>query len=583
MCGIIGYIGNNCLNSLINGLEKLEYRGYDSSGIALNTSPITIFKDVGKVNHLKTIIDYKINCNIGIGHTRWATHGKPNKINAHPQISYNRRFALVHNGVIENYLELKEKYLSNVNFVSSTDTEVIVNLLAKLAEENSLLQSLNKLNNLLKGSYALVIIDVLDKENLYFLKNQTPLVIGHNTNEMFIASDYLAFNKKIKKQIIIKDKQYGFINKNNINIYNKNGNKINYKEEKIIIENIKLSNNNYQYHMEKEIYDEPLLIDEIINHYYKNNKLNIKKRIINKINQADKIYIIACGSSYYSGNLGKYYFEHFKNKPVEVILASEALYDFPLVSKKPLFIFISQSGETLDVINVIKLCKEKKYYILGITNSFNSTITHLCNDILYLYAGREISVASTKAVLGQCIILLLLAKNNISQDLINLKEEIKRILLHKEDINSLALTISKYQDVFILGKNLDYYIALEGALKLKEISYIHAEAFSSGELKHGSLALIDNKVGIIGLLTQKDVSNIMRTNLLEASSRGGNIYTFAKKELSKQDNFILNDLPIYIMPLSLLVCMQLLSFFVAKIKNNEIDTPRNLAKSVTVE
>ena len=225
----------------------------------------------------------------------------------------------------------------------------------------------------------------------------------------------------------------------------------------------------------------------------------------------------------------------------------------------------------------------KETYFNYITNSFNSTITHLCNDILYLYAGREISVASTKAVLGQCIILLLLAKNNISQDLINLKEEIKRILLHKEDINSLALTISKYQDVFILGKNLDYYIALEGALKLKEISYIHAEAFSSGELKHGSLALIDNKVGIIGLLTQKDVSNIMRTNLLEASSRGGNIYTFAKKELSKQDNFILNDLPIYIMPLSLLVCMQLLSFFVAKIKNNEIDTPRNLAKSVTVE
>ena len=230
MCGIIGYIGKNTIKTLINGLEKLEYRGYDSSGIALNTSPITIFKDVGKVSHLKNIIDYKINCNIGIGHTRWATHGKPNKINAHPQISYNKRFALVHNGVINNYLELKKKYLSDINFISSTDTEVIVNLLAKLAEKNSLLSSINKLNKLLKGSYALVIMDVLDKENLYFLKNQTPLVIGHNDNEIFIASDYLVFNPNIKKQIIIKDTEYGFINKNNINIYNKNGNKINYKE-----------------------------------------------------------------------------------------------------------------------------------------------------------------------------------------------------------------------------------------------------------------------------------------------------------------------------------------------------------------
>lgn len=583
MCGIIGYIGKNTIKTLINGLEKLEYRGYDSSGIALNTSPITIFKDVGKVSHLKNIIDYKINCNIGIGHTRWATHGKPNKINAHPQISYNKRFALVHNGVINNYLELKKKYLSDINFISSTDTEVIVNLLAKLAEKNSLLSSINKLNKLLKGSYALVIMDVLDKENLYFLKNQTPLVIGHNDNEIFIASDYLVFNPNIKKQIIIKDTEYGFINKNNIIIYNKNGNKINYKEENIILEKIKLSNNNYQYHMEKEIYDEPLMIDEIINHYFKNNILNINKRIINKINQADKIYIIACGSSFYSGNLGKYYFEHFKNKPVEVILASEALYDFPLVSKNPLFIFISQSGETLDVINVIKLCLEKQYYTLGITNSFNSTITHLCNDILYLYAGREISVASTKAVLGQNIILLLLTKENVYQDLINLKTEITRIFSHKEELNSLSLDIYNHRGIFILGKNIDYYIALEAALKLKEISYIHAEAFPSGELKHGSLALIDNNSIVIGLLTQKNVCNIMRTNLLEVSSRGGKIYTFVKNELSKQDNFILNDLPSYIMPLSLLVCLQLLSFYIAKNKKIDMDTPRNLAKSVTVE
>ena len=585
MCGIVGYIGNkNCCDILLNGLKKLEYRGYDSAGIALKEEKITIFKDAGKVAHLETILNKNIDSNIGIGHTRWATHGKPNKINSHPHLSFNQRFALVHNGVIENYLFLKEKYLKDIKFVSETDSEVIVNLLAKLCENHTVIDSLKKLNHLLKGSFALAIID---KENdaLYFMKNQTPLTIGFNHEENIIASDTIAFPERFDQQIILNDGDYGFIKNNKIVIYDSTDKLINYhflsveKEKKVFI------NDSFQYHMEKEIHDQPLLIQEIINHYFINQKRNINPQIIQNINECDKIYIIACGSSYYSGNIGKYYFETFLHKMTEVLLASEALYSFPLLTQKPFFIFVSQSGETLDVINIVKECKRRKIKNLAITNAFNSTITHLCDDICYLYAGREISVASTKAFLGQCLIFLILSNNNLQlNDLLLLKKEIENILLKKEQINSISQKIMNYHDVFYLGRNLDYFIALEGALKLKEISYIHAEAFASGELKHGSLALIDETTSIIGLISQEKTASITRTNIMESTSRGAEAFIISKKSLSKEkDHFILNDLPNYLIPLSELIFVQLLAFYTAKNKGNEVDTPRNLAKSVTVE
>lgn len=585
MCGIVGYIGNkNCCDILLNGLKKLEYRGYDSAGIALKKEKITIFKDAGKVAHLETILNQNIDSNIGIGHTRWATHGKPNKINSHPHLSFNQRFALVHNGVIENYLFLKEKYLKDIKFVSETDSEVIVNLLAKLSENHTVIDSLKKLNHLLKGSFALAIID---KENdaLYFMKNQTPLTIGFSHEENIIASDTIAFPERFDQQIILNDGDYGFIKNNKIVIYDSTDKLVNYhflpveKEKKVFI------NDSFQYHMEKEIHDQPLLIQEIINHYFINQKRNINSQIIQNINECDKIYIIACGSSYYSGNIGKYYFETFLHKMTEVLLASEALYFFPLLTQKPYFIFVSQSGETLDVINIVKECKRRKIKNLAITNAFNSTITHLCDDICYLYAGREISVASTKAFLGQCLIFLILSNNNLQlNDLLLLKKEIENILLKKEQINSISQKIMNYHDVFYLGRNLDYFIALEGALKLKEISYIHAEAFASGELKHGSLALIDETTSIIGLISQEKTASITRTNIMESTSRGAEAFIISKQSLSKEkDHFILNDLPNYLIPLSELIFVQLLAFYTAKNKGNEVDTPRNLAKSVTVE
>lgn len=587
MCGIVGILSNqNCIDSLISGLEKLEYRGYDSSGIALNTTPITIFKDVGKVKHLKEIINYDITSNLGIGHTRWATHGKPSKENSHPHISYNQRFALVHNGVIENYLSLKNKYLKDINFYSQTDTEVIVNLLSYLAEEYDVLTCLKKLNSLLIGSYALCIIDTKNKDTIYFMKKQTPLTIGFNEKNKVISSDSLAFNDAINQQILLDDGDYGYLNTSGIVIYDKLNQKVNRKIIAVEKEKKFFINNNFQYHMEKEIHDQVFLIDELINHYVYKNQIQINQNILNSINESDKIYIIACGSSFYSGNIGKYYFEHFKQIPVEIFLASEAIYDFPLLSKKPFFIFVSQSGETLDVLNFLKQVKEKNIPTLGITNSPNSTITHLCDDILYLYAGREISVASTKAFLGQCIIFLLLSyeQENIKQDLLSLKEEIKNILSHKNLIENFANSIKNYKDIFYLGRNLDYYISLEGALKLKELSYIHAEAFASGELKHGSLALLDEGTAVIGLNTQDSTSLIMRTNIMECNARGAKSFVISKKSLSKEkDHFIINDLPNYLIPLSELVVVQLLAFYTAKAKGNEVDMPRNLAKSVTVE
>lgn len=417
------------------------------------------------------------------------------------------------------------------------------------------------------------------------MKNQTPLTIGSHLEEKIIASDVIAFPEEFNQQIILHDGDYGFISKKNIVIYDNNDQLVDYQYTPVKKEKKIFSNDSYQYHMEKEIHDQPLLIQEIIDNYFNNGLININPHIQQNIEECDKIYIIACGSSYYSGNIGKYYFETFLHKMTEVILASEALYSFPLLSQKPYFIFVSQSGETLDVINIIKECKKRKIKNLAITNAFNSTITHLCDDICYLYAGREISVASTKAFLGQCLLFLILSKKDLQiNDLISLKKEIENILLKKEQINIISQKIMSYHDVFYLGRNLDYFIALEGALKLKEISYIHAEAFASGELKHGSLALIDEKTAVIGLISQEKTSSITRINIMESTSRGAEALIISKRSLAKEkDHFIINDLPDYLMPLSELIFAQLLAFYTAKNKGNEVDTPRNLAKSVTVE
>ena len=589
MCGIVGYIGvKNAKDILLNGLKKLEYRGYDSAGIALELNQgIAIFKDVGKVESLEIKIPHFYS-KVGIGHTRWATNGIVNDVNAHPHFSSSRRFCIVHNGVIENDKELKETYLQNYKFVSDTDTEVLINLIEELYQEN-LITTLKNIKPLLKGSYSFLILDENNLNTIYFMKNQTPLLIGVGDNENVIASDSLAFPCEINKMILLNDGDYGYLNAREVKIYNKQHNLIN---PIILDRNINedtVDKKEFSHHMLKEIFEQPSMIDTLKHKYIKNDSLNFDSSVKDKLNSCDKIFIIACGSSYYSSLIGKRYFEKFLKKDVDVLLGSECISHFPLTSKNPLFIFVSQSGETLDVLNVIKQCNILAYKTIGITNSPNSSICHLCDDVLYLYAGREISVASTKAFLGQSLLFYLLSKMN-SKD-INIKNELNEF---KETTNSifdklsLIKTISNqlkdYRDIFVLGRDLDYFIALESALKLKEISYIHAEAFPSGELKHGPIALLDSNTAVIGLTSNQNTDSSLRVNLKECEVRNAKIFTFSTSNVSKEnDTFIIKNVNSNLNPLVMLIVTQLLSFYVAKSKGNDIDMPRNLAKSVTVE
>ena len=583
MCGIVGYIGNNeAVSYLLSGLQKLEYRGYDSCGIALKKDKIKIFKSVGKIKNLTNLIDENQRSNIGIGHTRWATHGIPNVSNCHPHISYQKNFVLVHNGIIENYQEIKNKYLKDIPLYSSTDTEVIVNLIEVLYQDN-VLSTLKEIKKIIKGSYALVIIHH-QEDKLYFMKNQTPLTIGHNLDEFFLSSDSISFPSFINQQIILDDGDYGYVDYTSINIYDSNNDKKDIVYKDIIRDEELINQKTFSHHMEKEIHDQPLMIDKLIKLYFNGDKLNIPTSIINNIHSSNTIYLVGCGSSYYSANMGKYFLEKYLHKQVQVILASEAIYQLPLLSKNPYFIFLSQSGETLDVINLIKQIKKLNIKTLAITNSINSSITHLCDESLFIQAGREISVASTKAFLGQTLLLLILANNNCKNDLINLKKEIINLLDNLDIIKQISKTLTNYKDVFYLGRNIDYNIALEASLKLKEISYIHAEAFPAGELKHGTLALIDNNVAVISLISQENISSIMRTNIMETSSRGAKTIVISSNNVShNSDDLTLNYINEDLSPLLILVSTQLIAYYTSLYKGNEIDTPRNLAKSVTVE
>lgn len=583
MCGIIGYLGSkNAVNYLINGLQKLEYRGYDSCGISLKQEKIKTIKSVGKVKNLSSLISKDDYASIGIGHTRWATHGIPSINNCHPHNSYNNQFVLVHNGTIDNYQTLKDKYLKDINLYSSTDTEILVNLIAKVYD-GDVLKTLKNIQKLLIGSYSIVLLNK-DENKLYFVKNQTPLVFAHLNHEYFLASDCLAFPSFINKHIILDDGDFGYISHNGFEIFNQDGSikKLQYKE--VLFEETLIDNSLFSHHMEKEIYDQPIMIEKIISYYFNDNGINISKNIFDNIANSNHIYLVGCGSSYYSANMGKYYIEKHLKKEVSIILASEALYQLPIIAENAYFIFISQSGETLDVINLLKIVKTKNIKTLAITNCVNSSITNLCDDTLFIQADREISVASTKAFLGQSLILFLLTKQLKTEQLYSLKNEINNVLKNIEKIKEISKKLVNFKDVFYLGRNIDYYIALEASLKLKEISYIHAEAFPAGELKHGTLALIDENTAVIAVISQDNISHIMRTNIAETSARKAYTIVISTDNVSSPtDNIILKSVDNDLSPLLILIVTQLIAYYTALYKGNDIDTPRNLAKSVTVE
>ena len=582
MCGIIGYVGkNNALKALINGLKALEYRGYDSVGVAyfLNDK-IKIIKDKGRINELENNIDINDLPNIGIGHTRWATHGVPNKINAHPHSVGN--ITLVHNGIIENYLELKEELIKHdYNFKSDTDTEVACAYIDYLYKNNNdMLKTLHEIQNIFIGSYALCILINNDFDNIYITKKGSPLILGINNDEKIIASDISAIISYTKDYIILEDNDIGIINRDNYKIYNNN--KLVNKEILTFDKNIdSISKDGYDHFMLKEIYEENELINNTLNHYFNNNLLSS----LPDISKYKSIYIVGCGSAYNTGLVGKYYIEKYLNIPVYVELASEFRYKKLFIKENDLVIAISQSGETADTIEAVKIAKERNAKVLGIINTYQSTIARLSDEVIYINAGIEVAVATTKAYSLQVLYLILLALRNSNIVINNIDKEINTI--YNYDYKKYIKHLVNTEHIFFIGRGIDYYLSVEGCLKLKEISYIHAESYAAGELKHGTISLIDKGTPVIAIITDNDIAKKTISNIKEVKARGAHVIIVASDNINIDkeiyDEIISIPYNKYLLPILSIISMQLLSYYVAKEKKCDIDKPRNLAKSVTVE
>ena len=582
MCGIIGYVGkNNALKALINGLKALEYRGYDSVGVAyfLNDK-IKIIKDKGRINELENNIDINDLPNIGIGHTRWATHGVPNKINAHPHNVGN--ITLVHNGIIENYLELKEELIKHdYNFKSDTDTEVACAYIDYLYKNNNdMLKTLHEIQNIFIGSYALCILISNDFNNIYITKKGSPLILGINNDEKIIASDISAIISYTKDYIILEDNDIGIINRDNYKIYNNN--KLINKEILTFDKNIdSISKDGYDHFMLKEIYEENELINNTLNHYFNNNLLSS----LPDISKYKSIYIVGCGSAYNTGLVGKYYIEKYLNIPVYVELASEFRYKKLFIKENDLVIAISQSGETADTIEAVKIAKERNAKVLGIINTYQSTIARLSDEVIYINAGIEVAVATTKAYSLQVLYLILLALRNSNIVINNIDKEINTI--YNYDYKKYIKHLVNTEHIFFIGRGIDYYLSVEGCLKLKEISYIHAESYAAGELKHGTISLIDKGTPVIAIITDNDIAKKTISNIKEVKARGAHVIIVASDNINIDkeiyDEIISIPYNKYLLPILSIISMQLLSYYVAKEKKCDIDKPRNLAKSVTVE
>ena len=617
MCGIVGYIGKQkAVPILINGLKSLEYRGYDSAGIALlSNEKIDVIKDKGRVSNLES--DSLINTlksTIGIGHTRWATHGIPSKINSHPHLNNNQTIAVVHNGIIENYNELKAKLLkNNYKLLSETDSEVIPNLI-DLNNNGNILEAISKTLKELKGSYALGIISTELPDKIIIAKKNNPIVIGKGENEFFIASDIPAIAKHTQDFYFLDDEQIAVISENSISFYDINLNKIDLPLKNIKFDIGVAEKNGYEDYMLKEIYEQPKAIRETIGSFLTNNNpINLNINIDFK--EINKIFIIACGTAMHAGMATKYAFEHFCQIPTEIDMASEFRYRNPIINNKTICIFISQSGETADTIAAIKLAKANGAKTIGIINAIDSTMTRLVDTTLYTHAGPEIAVASTKAYTCQVTLLTILAlyiseklniedlKNEIKttkQDILNLPKLVENQLKNTDYIKEISNKSYKNHDIYFIGRGQDYAVALEGSLKLKEISYIHSEAYASGELKHGPIALIENNTLVLGIATNPVTAPKTMSNIEEVIARGADTIFITNQnsttdELSENKSITKSDIEkvhylievpeinTFLSPISTIIPMQLFAYYIAKAKKLDVDKPRNLAKSITVE
>ncbi|WP_216831473.1 glutamine--fructose-6-phosphate transaminase (isomerizing) [Alkalihalobacterium elongatum] len=600
MCGIVGYIGTeDAKEILLRGLEKLEYRGYDSAGIAIvNEEGVHLFKEKGRIATLREVVDENVNGTVGIGHTRWATHGEPSKINAHPHQSTSHRFTIVHNGVIENYAQLKRDFLQDVTFESDTDTEVIVQLVEKsLNEGQTVEKAFRQTLSLLKGSYAAALIDEKDPEKIYVGKNKSPLLVGIGEDVNVVASDAMAMLQVTDTFVELMDQEIVIVTRDNIEIKNLAGVTISRDPFKAELDASDIEKGTYPHFMLKEIDEQPVVIRNIISKYKDSeDKIQLDNNIREAMKEADRIYIIAAGTSYHAGLVGKQLIERLANKPVEVHIASEFLYNMPILSENPLFIFISQSGETADSRGVLVNVKKLGYRALTITNVPGSTLSREANYTLHTYAGPEIAVASTKAYTAQMAVLAILAVDTAKAQGIDIDFDpiyelslvatsIEALCDQKETLEKLARDfLSTTRNCFFIGRGLDYFVGLEGALKLKEISYIQAEGFAGGELKHGTIALIEDGTPVIALATQDHVNLSIRGNVKEVAARGANPCIISMEGLEDVDDaFVIPNVHEYLAPLVSVIPLQLISYYAALHRGCDVDKPRNLAKSVTVE
>ncbi|GLH65562.1 glutamine--fructose-6-phosphate transaminase (isomerizing) [Parageobacillus sp. G301] len=600
MCGIVGYIGQQDVKEiLLRGLEKLEYRGYDSAGIAvLNDEGIHLFKEKGRIADLRNVVDPSVSATLGIGHTRWATHGAPSRTNAHPHQSASGRFTLVHNGVIENYALLKQEYLQDVTLKSDTDTEIIVQLVEKFVNDGlSVEEAFRKTLTLLKGSYAIAMIDAENQEVIYVAKNKSPLLVGLGNGFNVVSSDAMAMLQVTKQFVELMDKEMVIVTRESITIKNLNGDIIERAPYTAELDASDIEKGTYPHYMLKEIDEQPFVMRRIIQKYQdENGQLTIDPEIVKEVINADRLYIIACGTSYHAGLVGKQLIEKWAKIPVEVHVASEFSYNMPLLSERPLFIYISQSGETADSRAVLVQTKELGYKAITITNVPGSTLSREADYTLLLHAGPEIAVASTKAYTAQIAVLAILATaaakaKGIALDF-DLKKELgiianvmEMLCDAKEEMEKIALEyLSTTRNCFFIGRTVDYYVCLEGALKLKEISYIQAEGFAGGELKHGTIALIENGTPVIALATQEHVNLSIRGNVKEVVARGANPCIISMRGLeTDEDRYIIPAVHPMLTPLVSVVPLQLIAYYAALHRGCDVDKPRNLAKSVTVE
>ena len=598
MCGIVGYNGKekNSKNILIEGLKKLEYRGYDSAGIALKeNNDIIITKSKGLIKNLEEKLDDKTTT-LGIGHTRWATHGTPTETNSHPHQVGD--ITIVHNGIIENYKELKEELINiGYNFKSETDTEVACALIDYYyKQESNIKKALSKFIDKVKGAYALGVL-VKNENNLYSIRKDCPLVIGKGNIGNLIASDILAISNHVEKILYQEENTIAEIGKDNIKLYNKD-----LKEIKPIFKDIPKGEYTsdkcgYEHYMLKEIHEQPKVFKNTTDKYIQNETESLKKEMPN-FKKYNKIHIVACGSAYHTGLVGKNLIEEYANIPVEVEIASEYRYKKNFYDENTLLILVSQSGETADTLAALRLAKNDNIDTLAIVNVKNSTIAREAKYVLTTEAGPEIAVATTKAYSAQVATFGLIALNISLEKNIIKKEELTQILKEIKELpiqientinncnyKEIANAIYERDDIFFIGRGIDYALCMEGSLKLKEISYIHSQAYAAGELKHGTISLVENNTPVIGLITEQNLKEKTISNIEEVKSRGAKTIVITNDDTIKNYDYItyLPKVHKMLQPLLTVLPLQLISYEVARLRNCDIDKPKNLAKSVTVE